>query len=130
MKRGLASLLVSGILLFGAIPAASAHARVVATSPKSGATISTWPSMYSITFNEPILKIAGAVVDWIYVKDQKGIRFDLSNPVVAGGTLTVGLKRSAKSGLYAVNYRAVSDDGHPVTGKFTFTLRLQKVGER
>ena len=126
VKRAIYSVVALTLILFVGSESASAHARVIFTSPKAGSTITKWPQQLFITFNEPILKIGGAVVDWAYVKDAKGVRFDSDNPAVKGSILSVGLKEKARSGKYTVTYRAVSDDGHPISDSFTFTYRERK----
>ena len=121
MKRAIKSLLLVTLITFIGTNSASAHAKLLSATPSVGSTINSWPAKLSIQFNEPILKINGAVVDWAYVKNSRGQRVDTGNQKVSGAFLTVGLKSSAKSGKYFVQYRAVSEDGHPVSGTFTFT---------
>ena len=126
MKRTIKSLLLAVLITFAGTTSAFAHAKVLSTTPSAGSILTDWPSQVSIRFDEPILKLSGAVVDWAYVKNSQGRRVDTGNPKVSGAFLTVGLKSSAKSGKYSVQYRAVSDDGHPVSGIFTFVYLPSK----
>jgi len=120
MRRKMKSLLLVILVTFVSTNSAFAHAKVLSSSPAAGSTVTRWPTQLSIRFNESILKLSGAVVDWAYVKNSKGQRVDVGNPKVSGALLSVSLKSSVPSGKYFVSYRAVSDDGHPVSGTFTF----------
>jgi len=100
-----------------------AHARLVTTLPLSHSVIKIWPSKVTITFDEPVLRIGNAVVDWVQVSDAIGQRVDAGQSRVQGAVVSVGLKEKVKTGRYAVQYRVVSDDGHPVLGKYFFTYR-------
>jgi copper resistance protein C len=44
---------------------------------------------------------------------------------VFGNQLSVALKTSKVLGKYRVSYRAISADGHPITGSYDFTLKAK-----
>ena len=47
----------------------------------------------------------------------------VGGPITAAdGTLTVPLEPLGDAGVYTIEYRVVSDDGHPVSGTVPFTL--------
>lgn len=85
--------------------------------------MASWPSKISLTFNESLLIIAGKSVNSISVKDSAGHRFDQGAAAVGGASVAVATRNSTQSGKFTVQYRVVSADGHPVTGKFTFTFK-------
>ena len=98
-------------------PPASAHAKLVSISPVDGATVATPPSQVVITFSEDLLATAVR----IEVKDAGGRAVTDGAPVVRGAVATQPLAGALGAGRYAVTYRVVSKDGHPVSGSTTFT---------
>ncbi|RNG05064.1 copper resistance CopC/CopD family protein [Streptomyces botrytidirepellens] len=114
----LASLLCA--LSFGAGPA-SAHAALTSTSPGEGAVVKSAPSDVSLTFTEGVLLGRDAV----RVLDPKGKRVDAGKAAHVGGkssTASVALRSGLSDGTYTVAWKAVSEDSHPVSGAFTFSI--------
>ncbi len=95
--------------------AASAHDVLQATDPGDGATVATLPGTVSLTFSEPPLAMGTQVI----VTGPSG---DVSEGATSidGGVVSQALSPSAPGGNYTVTYRVTADDGHPVTGRFTF----------
>ncbi|WP_336982093.1 copper homeostasis periplasmic binding protein CopC [Altererythrobacter fulvus] len=107
---------------------AFAHTHVVASSPAASATVSNVRNV-TLTFNEavmpalsgfelvmtampgmadhPAMKISGVKVT--ASADHKSLVATLSRPLAAG--------------TYDVNWHAVGDDTHRMTGKVSFTVR-------
>ena len=54
--------------------------------------------------------------------DIDGERVDEGQLESEDGTLTLGLRDGLGTGAYVVTYRVISEDGHPITGAFTFTV--------
>lgn len=110
----LIALLVLPVTLFIAAPAASAHDRLVSSTPADGSTVS-FPKEITLTFNESVASVGAVIVvksgdqEW-----QNGI------PKVDGRTVTQQL-RTGPAGSYTVAWRVTSADGHPISGQFTFT---------
>jgi methionine-rich copper-binding protein CopC len=103
----------------------SAHAILQISHPAGGEVVKVWPKSITLAFDEPVLKISGAVVDWIHVTDRRSARFDSGTVKVQGAVLSVKLKSNAILGTYFVEYRVVSDDGHPVLGHYTFIYKAK-----
>lgn len=101
-------------LVLGMAPAA-AHAALVDSDPADGATVSAAPRTVSLTFNESVG--SGAVA----VTAPDGTLVRTSDVRVVDTTLTADLAESDQRGRYTVAYRAVSGDGHAITGELTFT---------
>jgi len=116
--RRLAALaaLALGAALAPASPAA-AHALLLRTEPAPQTTVKTAPSAVKLFFSEPVEVTFGA----IRVFDVDGKRVDPGkiNRVGDGSQVDVPLS-GIKDGTYTVTWRAVSADGHPVSGGFTF----------
>lgn len=119
MRKLLVLLAAVAALVLGAGPA-SAHSRVVSSNPADGAAIDHSQPSVSITFNEPIQdKFASASV---VGPDQHF--WQAGDPVVEGPVLRIPLRELGPVGVYEVNYRVTSADGHPVSGKRTFRLTV------
>ncbi len=112
----LAALLILLTLALGAAPA-SAHAVLEASSPGDGARLDEAPTDVRLEFNEPVSADLGGVR--VFAAD--GDRVDEGETRVDGGVVTVGLA-DLDDGAYAVTYRVVSEDGHPVQGGLVFSV--------
>ncbi|MFI0775528.1 copper resistance protein CopC [Streptomyces sp. NPDC021212] len=107
-------------LSFGAGPA-SAHAALTSTRPGEGAVVKSAPSDVALTFTEGVLLGRDAV----RVLDPKGKRVDTGKTAHVDGkssTASVDLRSGLPDGTYTVAWKAVSEDSHPVSGAFTFSI--------
>lgn len=98
---------------------ASAHAALRSMTPAAGSTVRTAPTKVVLTFNEPISTSFATVT----VTDAKGGSVTSGRAVVSGETVTQQLE-PVGSGRYTVAFRVVSEDGHPVSQKVSFTVAL------
>jgi copper resistance protein C len=110
----------SGLSLLLTAPPASAHDALVSTAPADGTTLDTAPTSIVLTFEEPPLTIGMGVA----VTAPDGSPVEAGKPTLAGSVITSTLPRLTATGQYAVSWRIVADDGHPVTGTFHFTLAV------
>lgn len=106
---------------------ASAHTGLVSSDPSADSTVSTPPSVITLTFNEDIKPTFATVV----VNSADGRNWIVGPPRVEGPRIsaTVGSDRPT-SGVYTVGYRVVSADGHPVSGSYTFTIAGPPAGSQ
>lgn len=121
MSRGARALLLFVCLALLAPTAASAHARLEATSPAQGATVRTEPAAVVFRFDEPVEGNFGA----IRVYDAAGNRVDEGDAFHPGGEgpkLGVHLKPGLPDGSYTATYRVVSADGHIVSSGYVFSI--------
>lgn len=109
------ALLAVGIL--GVVPA-SAHSKLVSTSPVDGAILDSPPASVSFTFDEPLLP----GTDTISVNDEHGNVLASESVSPDDTTISVPWPDEAGSGMFQVAFRVVSGDGHPVTGAITLTI--------
>jgi len=94
---------------------ASAHASLVRSSPANGSTVTSAPSRVTLTFDDAITRAA------IVVTDSTGHRVDRGATRVVGTVAAVDVDL-ADAGRYAIAYRVVSDDSHPVTHTLSFAF--------
>lgn len=116
--RLLAVVAVSALSLIGIGAPAYAHDQLVTTTPENGQVLATAPADITLTFTEGVLDIGTAIV----VMDSSGTDWAASVPTVQDGTLTTALKSGMPNGVYTVNWRVVSADGHPVGASFVFGI--------
>ncbi|QNP71675.1 copper resistance protein CopC/CopD [Streptomyces roseirectus] len=111
-------LAVTGALLAGAGPA-SAHAALTGSDPAQGSVVAQAPTQVTLTFSEKIATNA----DSVRVLDPKGNRVDAGTANNTGGTTyAVPLRSGLPDGTYTVTYQIVSEDSHPVSGAYTFSI--------
>lgn len=96
-------------------PVASAHASIDSTSPEAGKVVSAMPDENVIVFNEGVSIADGAVrVIDPTGNDVRGIE----SRVVDGTTVLTTLPELDAQGSYTIAWRAVSADGHPISGAY------------
>jgi copper transport protein len=118
-----APLLAAGLIaaIFGAAPAASAHARLDSSRPERGTVVAREPADVRFTFDENVEGSFGAV----RVFDAHAARVDdgrTFHPGGSGKVVATGLKPGLPNGTYTATYRVVSADGHPVSGGIVFSI--------
>lgn len=107
------------MLLSGAAPA-SAHAQLFGANPKSKSTVYVLPSQVKLMFSDDLIDLQDG--NKIQVTDPKGRRVDNGTITLLGNQLSTGLKKSSVLGRFTVTYRVLSEDGHPVSASYYFTL--------
>ena len=115
MKRLIA---LFGMLLLVVMGAgvAQAHSELVSTTPEDGQVLDAPPTELTFTFNEDLLP---DFVNFV-ATDPSGQVVELAVSGVSGPTATVAWPSEAPGGEWRVDYRVVSQDGHPVEGSMTF----------
>jgi len=118
VKRVALSAAVGGAL---ALPATAwAHAALLHTVPQASGTVNTPPRQVALTYSEAV-EPRFAIVS---VTDAAGKQETTASPRRSPSdpdTLLVPL-RVIPEGWYLVYWRAISVDGHPVRGAFTFAV--------
>ena len=123
MRKLLVLLLSVSLLATGASPA-SAHAQLTKANPKANSTVYAIPAKINLQFTDDIVELDGG--NLITVTAPSGKRIDTGATAVLGNQLSVALKKSTVIGKYTVRYRVISEDGHPITGTFKFSLAKKK----
>lgn len=100
---------------------AAAHAYIVESVPASGQTLSGSPEQAYIVFNEAI----DPSFFELNVTGQEGNSVNAGKAAVAADNpakLYVQLQPSLPQGIYTIHWRAISGDGHPVSGSIPFII--------
>jgi len=110
--------IVAALLLIGSgTGTAYAHADLTSTNPADGSQLSVAPENVELTFSETLLP---DTVEIAVTTESRGL---IGNTIFSttGDTVTVDWDQTLPGDTYQVAYRVVSNDGHPVTGAFSFS---------
>jgi len=105
-------------------PVAFAHAGRVSAEPADDAVLTTAPQRVSATFDEPLQAAFVAMT----VVGPDGNTWSTGDPTVQGAVVGIGLRPLGPAGTYTVNYRVTSEDGHVVSGSWSFRLTTPGTG--
>jgi copper transport protein len=108
-----------GVLIFGTSPA-SAHAILTRVSPEPDAVLEESPEEISLSFTETI----SIPAQGIRLFDPSGSEVSGITAVARGSTMTAKVPLLTTDGSYTVAWKAVSADGHAISGAYLFHLRL------
>lgn len=112
-------LAVLGSLVFSG--PAQAHAELVTSSPANGQTFQQSPQRLRLQFTEAV----SVAADGIRLFDAAGKSIAVGrpgHPPYDRTTVDVALPEPLPEGGYAVAWRVVSADSHPISGAYTFTV--------
>ena len=119
------SLIVGACLATGLLitSVAQAHISLVKSIPTADAVVAT-PQQIDLVFSEQLV-LRASRLELSVIKDGgaaekvEHIDVELIND---GKTLRATLHHPLGAGVYRVQWRAVGDDNHPMTGEFSFTV--------
>ncbi len=126
-RRALAVVVLAGLSallgVVGLAGPASAHAVLESTDPVAGSVVTHAPSVITLTFSEPVrAQPAGTTI-----LDASGAR----RPVTvhtADRTVHITPTEALPDGPVVVSWRVISEDSHPITGAFSFTVGAAGAG--
>lgn len=101
---------------------ALAHDALSSTAPARDAVVGTAPDTVSLTLTQPPTDSSSLNLSVITVTDGAGTTVSDGTVSVDGPTLTTKIAPGT-AGTYTVLWRAVSSDGHPIEGKYSFTVQ-------
>lgn len=101
---------------------ALAHAQLISSDPGDGAVVASAPAAVTLTFNEPVSPIT------IKLARPDGSVSLIDTVRGDGGNIAVQLPASLANGSYALSYRVISEDGHPVGGTLGFSIGTPSAG--
>lgn len=103
-------------------PAVFAHASLVSSTPSVGAVLPAAPTDVQLIFNEPVSPLVLKIIQ------PDGAVIDLTQTHVVPVGLAMPLPALEQRGTYALSWRVVSADGHPVGGTLTFSVGAEGTG--
>ncbi len=116
-RGALAAAAALAVLVLGALPA-SAHTELLGVVPGPGAVVAGGAQLtVTLTFSEAVDPALAAVV----VVDSAERVVAADAPRVDGAAVNQ-VVRGLSAGEYAIRYRVVSADGHPVDGESRFSV--------
>lgn len=118
--RTLSALALAVVFLLGNAPLASAHADIESSSPADDASLSSPPQQVVLRFDA----LVDPAFSTVKVIGPDGTsHWEKGEPATSGKRVTTGLRSLDEAGWYAVTYRVLTTDGHPVSGTVQFELR-------
>ena len=105
---------------------AHAHTKLIASNPKFGVTLNTWPNQVNLKFDQAIVVIGQEKSNFVVVNNALGDKVSLDDEVVNQDEISVSLSPNQAKGPVLVFYRVVSTDGHPVEGEFVFNYSAEQ----
>jgi copper transport protein len=100
----------------------------VKSNPTENETLKKAPSVVKIEFDEDIQV---SHFNTLFVRDSSGKRVDLKDAHIDKKNkklLEAGLKENLKNGLYSIQWKAISADGHPIQGVIPFRIGSAEAG--
>lgn len=114
---GLLAFVVAVLTSLLSVQAASAHAQLLDTDPAEGAVLDEAPAHATLRFNEAVQLLPTS----IELFSASGSPIALTARV-SGTDVFITMPTELTDGRYALSYRVVSADGHPVSGAVSFSI--------
>jgi copper transport protein len=108
------AMMIGWLILSGS--AAMAHAGLVSSDPVDGAVLKASPEALVLSFTEPVTPLVFTLLS------ADGARQDLTGAVATDDDVRIGLPTGLIRGTHLITWRAVSADGHPVSGTISFSV--------
>ncbi|GLC25198.1 CopD family protein [Roseisolibacter agri] len=118
MLRFLGRLALALLLAFPS--AALAHGVLRASDPRSGARLSVAPRSLRLTFNEAI-ELAVARLE-LLDPDGRGVALSALRRGDSAAVLVADVTGALRAGRYTVAWQIAGRDGHPVRGRYRFSI--------
>ena len=112
-------LLLAILLAFFVAPSAFAHTQISSTSPAHGDVVTTPITEISLTY-------AGKIEEGsrFTLTNAKNEPVDITSITVANGVMTGTVEQPLANGEYTVKWDSISGDGHPLSGTFSFAVKV------
>ena len=121
-RRSIYAALLVGLAGSLALPAAAAaHAYLTRTAPAASVVLDSPPSQVALTFDEAV-EPRFAIISVTDASGTQRTAGSITRSPADPDTLVVPLASHLQQGWYLVYWRAISIDGHPVQGAFTFAV--------
>ena len=102
--------------VWGAATAASAHDELVSSTPADGDSLESAPTEAVLEFSGNVQEVGTEIA----MKDSSGATVELPEAYTISGTSISQPLPELEHGEYSLNWRVVSEDGHPISGTIGF----------
>jgi copper transport protein len=121
-RRGRILTLLACVIAGLALPAsAAAHAYLVKTVPAASVVLNSPPATVQLTYDEAV-EPRFAIISVTSASGQQETTGPVARSPGNPDTLVVPLRHGLAEGWYLIYWRAISVDGHPVQGAFTYAV--------
>jgi methionine-rich copper-binding protein CopC len=120
VKKVFFSLVALFVFIHTGASTAFAHAQLITTYPMANSELESLPSRITLEFGEEMLDFSDG--NQIKVINPEGEEISSGATLLNGAMVYREISTNAIPGIYKVNYRAISNDGHKVSGEFTFSV--------
>jgi copper resistance protein C len=114
--------LTFGLTILSGVAPALANS-IISTTPTSGQSLESAPSVVTITTELPVMEFGNDVT----VTDPLGNRVDDGTLSIAENEVVVGLINLTRVGIYTVTYTLLAENDLPLTGSFRFNFNEPQV---
>lgn len=122
LKRLSSGILIITAFLFVGISTSYAHTSLISSQPKVEGRVSGPLLEISLQFDEDLITLGEKDPNRIALVGANGKNIAIGKTEVVGSIVRASVGSSdLKSGLYSVQYRVVSGDGHVVASEYQFT---------
>jgi copper transport protein len=113
---------LAALIAAGVLPApAGAHAYLIRTVPAASVVLNAPPASVALTYDEAV-EPKFAIVSVTSASAQQETQGPAARSPANPDTLVVPLRPGLPQGWYLIYWRAISVDGHPVQGAFTYAI--------
>ncbi len=116
LSASLASVLLV-LLSWAAPPSVLAHAELRSSTPSDGAVLAVPPVVVRLTFSEPVDVTSQSII----ILAPSG-RNATRGPIQVQGSVVSRSLSALERGTYIVRWSVISDDTHPASGSFVFSV--------
>lgn len=110
------------LAILAAASPAWAHASLLSAAPADGVTIFDSPKFFRLEFNEPVAPLVMRLVR------PDGQITTLTNASTENKSVVIAAPPMPQQGSYALSWRVISADGHPVGGVVGFAIGYPTAG--
>jgi copper transport protein len=123
MKRAVGIRLAAAVVAIGLVAPASAgaHAYLIKTVPAASGLLETPPRQVALTYDEAV-EPRFAIISVTDAAGKQQTTGPVSRSPADPDTLIVPVRPDLPEGWYLIYWRAISVDGHPVQGAFTYAV--------
>jgi methionine-rich copper-binding protein CopC len=111
-------------LVWGAAGSASAHDELLSSTPADGDTLDAAPDGATLEFSGNVQEVGTE----FQLQDASGNAVELTDEYSISGTSITQPLPALDDGAYTLNWRVVSEDGHPISGSIGFTVGEAALG--